>query len=62
MLPDPSTNPAGDSGDPGDSQEPGDYPPPEWPDADLPGIGQPGAVYPDAGSQGLFLSVPGRVI
>ena len=58
MLPDPSTNPAGDSGDPGDGQEPGDYPPPEWPDADLPGIGQPGAVYPDAGPQGLFLSVP----
>ena len=58
MLPDPSTNPAGDSGEPGDSQEPGGYPPPEWPDADLPGIGQPGAVYPDAGSQGLFLSVP----
>ena len=26
--------------------------------ADLPGTGQPGAVYPDAGSQGLFLSVP----
>ncbi len=45
-------------GEPGDGQEPGDYPPPEWPDADLPGIGQPGAVYPDAGSQGLFLSVP----
>ena len=58
MLPDPSTSPAGDSGDPGDGQEPGDYPPPEWPDADLPGIGQPGAVYPDAGPQGLFLSVP----
>ena len=58
MLPDPSTSPAGDSGDPGDGQEPGDYPPPEWPDADLPGIGQPGALYPDAGSQGLFLSVP----
>ena len=66
MLPDPSTNPADDSGDPGDGQEPGDdpppewpdYPPPEWPDADLPGTGQPGAVYPDAGSQGLFLSVP----
>ena len=58
MLPDPSTSPAGDSGDPGDSQEPGGYPPPEWPDADLPGIGQPGALYPDAGSQGLFLSVP----
>jgi len=58
MLPDPSTSPADDSGDPGDSQEPGDYPPPEWPDADLPGIVQPGAVYPDAGSQGLFLSVP----
>ena len=35
-----------------------DGPPPEWPDADLPGTGQPGAVYPDAGSQGLFLSVP----
>ena len=66
MLPDPSTSPADDSGEPGDSQEPGDYPPPEWPDcpppewpeADLPGTGQPGAVYPDAGSQGLFLSVP----
>ena len=28
------------------------------PDPDLPGIGQPGAVYPDAGRQGLFLSVP----
>ena len=58
MLPDPSTSPADDSGDPGDGQEPGDYPPPEWPDADLPGTGQPGAVYPDAGRQGLFLSVP----
>jgi hypothetical protein len=63
MLPDPSTSPADDRGDPGDSQEPDDYPPPEWPEADLPdpdlpGIGQPGAVYPDAGSQGLFLSVP----
>ncbi len=58
MLPDPSTNPAGDSGEPADGQEPGGYPPPEWPDADLPGIGDPGAVYPDAGSQGLFLSVP----
>ena len=58
MLPDPSTSPAGDSGEPGNSQEPGDYPPPEWPDADLPGTGQPGAVYPDAGPQGLFLSVP----
>ena len=43
MLPDPSTSPADDSGDPGNSQEPGDYPPPEWPDADLPGIGSPGA-------------------
>ena len=58
MLPDPSTGPGEDSGDPGGGQEPGGYPPPEWPDADLPGIGQPGAVYPDAGSQGLFLSVP----
>ena len=58
MLPDPSTSPADDSGDPGDSQEPADYPPPEWPDPDLPGIGQPGAVYPDAGTEGLFLSVP----
>ena len=58
MLPDPSTSPADDSGDPGDSQEPGGYPPPEWPEPDLPGIGDPGAVYPDAGSQGLFLSVP----
>ena len=58
MLPDPSTNPAGDSGEPGGGQEPGDYPPPEWPDPDLPGTGQPGAVYPDAGRQGLFLSVP----
>ena len=66
MLPDPSTSPADDSGDPGDGQVPGDYPPPEWPDypppewpeADLPGTGQPGAVYPDAGTQGLFLSVP----
>ena len=58
MLPDPPTSPAGDSGEPGNSQEPGDYPPPEWPDADLPGTGQPGAVYPDAGPQGLFLSVP----
>ena len=66
MLPDPSTSPADDSGDPGGGQEPGDGPPPEWPDgpppewpeADLPGTGQPGAVYPDAGSQGLFLSVP----
>ena len=58
MLPDPSTSPADDSGEPGGGQEPGDYPPPEWPDADLPGTGQPGAVYPDAGSQGLFLSVP----
>src|SRR3984885_6703058 len=59
MLPDPSTSPAGDSGDPGDGQEPDDYPPPEWPEPDLPGIGQPGAVYPDAGRQGLFLSVAG---
>ena len=58
MLPDPSTNPADDNGDPGDGQEPDDYPPPEWPEPDLPGIGQPGAVYPDAGTQGLFLSVP----
>ena len=66
MLPDPSTSPADDSGEPGNSQEPGDdpppewpdYPPPEWPEADLPGTGQPGAVYPDAGPQGLFLSVP----
>ncbi len=58
MLPDPFTGPGEDSGDPGDSQEPGGYPPPEWPEADLPGIGDPGAVYPDAGSQGLFLSVP----
>ena len=58
MLPDPSTNPGEDSGEPGDGQVPGDYPPPEWPEADLPGIGQPGAVYPDAGRQGLFLSVP----
>ena len=58
MLPDPSTSPAGDSGDPGGGQEPDDYPPPEWPEPDLPGIGQPGAVYPDAGRQGLFLSVP----
>ena len=32
MLPDPSTSPAGDSGEPGDGQEPGDYPPPEWPE------------------------------
>ncbi len=58
MLPDPSTSPAGDSGDPGDGQEPDDYPPPEWPEPDFPGTGQPGAVYPDAGTQGLFLSVP----
>ena len=66
MLPDPSTSPADDSGDPGGGQEPGDGPPPEWPDGpppewpdvDLPGTGRPGAVYPDAGSQGLFLSVP----
>ena len=58
MLPDPSTSPADDRGDPGDGQEPDDYPPPEWPEPDLPGIGQPGAVYPDAGRQGLFLSVP----
>ena len=56
MLPDPSTSPADDRG--GDGQEPDNYPPPEWLDADLPGTGQPGAVYPDAGSQGLFLSVP----
>ena len=58
MLPDPFTNPGEDSGAPEGNQEPYDYPPPEWPDADLPGIGQPGAVYPDAGRQGLFLSVP----
>ncbi len=58
MLPDPSTNPPDDSGDPDGGQEPDDYPPPEWPEPDLPGIGQPGAVYPDAGTQGLFLSVP----
>ena len=32
MLPDPSTNPAGDSGEPADGQEPGGYPPPEWPE------------------------------
>ncbi len=65
MLPDPSTSPADDSGDPGAARNPvttrrpmARCPPPEWPEADLPGIGQPGAVYPDAGSQGLFLSVP----
>ena len=58
MLPDPSTSPADDNGDPGGSQEPGGCPPPEWPEAGLPGTGQPGAVYPDAGTQGLFLSVP----
>ena len=49
MLPDPSTNPAGDSGDRGDGQEPDDYLPPEWPDPDLPGIDQgdgPGAAGP----------------
>ena len=70
MLPDPPTSPADDNGDPGDGQEPGndpppgwpDCPPPEWPEPDLPGTGQPGAVYPDAGTQGLFLSVPGGVV
>jgi hypothetical protein len=58
MLPDPFTSPGEDGGEPGDGQEPGGCPPPEWPDADRPGIGHPGAVYPDAGAQGLFLSVP----
>ena len=59
MLPDPSTSPAGDSGGPGGSQEPGGYPPPEWPDADLPGISYPGDGQDSGpGRQGLFLSVP----
>ncbi len=38
MLPDPSTSPADDSGDPGNGQEPGDYPPTRrrWPDCPPP--------------------------
>ena len=57
MLPDPSTSPTDDGGEPG---RPGsdDYPPPEWPDLTCPAPGSPGPSTRTPGRRACVLSAP----
>ena len=63
MLPDPSTNPGEDSGDPGDGQVPDDYPPPEWPDATFPASASPAPSIRTPGGRACSCRCrPGRLM